>query len=192
MMKITVFCGSSPGDSEIYVNQAQAFGQELARRGITLVYGGGRVGLMGAVADAVLEAGGHVIGVMPHFLDDWEIGHDGLTELILVNTMHERKAKMAELADAFISLPGGPGTMEEFFEIFTWTQLGIHKKPSGILNIDRYFDPLIELLNHMTKEMFMEEKFRNMIAVDVDPGKLIDKLEHCEIPPIKTFLTEPN
>lgn len=191
-MKITVFCGSSAGASEVYVTQVKEFGRELVKRDITLVFGGGRVGLMGTLADAVLEAGGQVIGIMPQFLDDKEIAHDGLTELIIVNTMHERKAKMAELADAFITLPGGPGTLEEFFEIFTWTQLGIHKKPSGILNINNYFDPIVQLFNHMTKEEFLEEKFRNMIAVDVDPGNLIDKLKYCEIPAIKTYLTEPN
>ena len=192
VMKITVFCGSNTGASEVYVTQVKEFGRELVKRDITLVFGGGRVGLMGTLADAVLEAGGHVIGVMPQFLDDKEIAHDGLSELIIVNTMHERKAKMAELADAFITLPGGPGTLEEFFEIFTWTQLGIHKKPSGILNINQYFDPIVELFDHMTDEEFLEEKFRNMIAIDVNPSNLIDKLKDCEIPAIKTYLTEPN
>src|SRR5699024_10821741 len=150
MMKyIAVFCGSSQGASPDYIDQARKFGEELAKRDMTLVYGGASVGVMGAVSDVVLDAGGHVIGIMPTFLEQKEISHKRLSELIVVDSMHERKAKMAELADGFVALPGGPGTLEEFFEVFTWAQLGLHQKPCGLLNINRYFDPLVELFNHM-------------------------------------------
>ncbi|MED4041381.1 TIGR00730 family Rossman fold protein [Niallia taxi] len=139
MKKLAVFCGSSNGASKIYIESAKKLGKELAKRNISLVYGGASVGIMGAVADSVLNEGGYVIGVMPSFLDNREIAHKNLSELIIVDSMHERKAKMAALADGFIALPGGPGTMEEFFEVFTWGQLGLHKKPCGLLNINGFF-----------------------------------------------------
>lgn len=145
---------------------------------------------MGAVADSVLDEGGYVIGVMPSFLDDREIAHKDLTELIIVDSMHERKAKMADLADGFIALPGGPGTLEEFFEIFTWAQLGLHNKPCGLLNINHYYDPLITLFNHMSDEQFLHEKYRSMAIVDSDPKGILDKFNTYEPPTVKTYITE--
>lgn len=188
MKKIAVFCGSSFGAKDVYKEGAIALGKELAARGLSLVYGGSSVGLMGAVADAVLEEGGQVIGVLPVFLQDREIAHRNLSELIIVDTMHERKAKMAEIADGFIVLPGGAGTMDEFFEIFTWGQLGLHRKPCGLLNLGGYYDLLIELFNHMTDEQFIQEKFRSMVLSDITPGGLLDQFRTYEPPTVKTFL----
>ena len=190
MKSIAVFCGSSAGASNVYIEEAISFGKELAKRNITLVYGGASVGVMGAVADTVLKEGGQVIGVMPSFLEQREISHKQLSELIVVDTMHERKAKMADLAEGFVALPGGPGTLEEFFEIFTWAQLGLHQKPCGLLNINHYFDPLVELFNHMTKEQFLHEKYRSMALVDVEADRLLDKFNAYEPPPVKTYLKE--
>ncbi|MGE7758482.1 TIGR00730 family Rossman fold protein [Peribacillus sp. NPDC097895] len=190
MKSLAVFCGSSNGASTIYLEKAKKLGVELAKRNITLVYGGSSVGIMGAVADSVLEAGGKVIGVMPEFLEKKEIAHKSLTELIVVESMHERKAKMAELADGFMVLPGGPGTLEEFFEIFTWAQLGLHQKPCGLLNINHYYDPLIALFHHMSDEQFLHEKFRSMAMVDVEPSGLLDQFNTYEPPTVKTFITE--
>lgn len=188
MKKIAVFCGSSFGAKDVYKEGAIALGKELAARGLSLVYGGSSVGLMGAVADAVLEEGGQVIGVLPVFLQDREIAHSNLSELIIVDTMHERKAKMAEIADGFIVLPGGAGTMDEFFEIFTWGQLGLHRKPCGLLNLGGYYDLLIELFNHMTDEQFIQEKFRSMVLSDGTPEGLLDQFRTYEPPTVKTFL----
>lgn len=190
MKKLAVFCGSSNGASDIYIKGAKALGKELAKRNIALVYGGASVGIMGAVADSVLEEGGHVIGVMPSFLEKREISHKNLSELIIVDSMHERKAKMADLADGFIALPGGPGTLEEFFEIFTWAQLGLHHKPCGLLNINYYYDPLIALFNHMSKEQFLHDKYRSMALVDHEPIGLLDKFNAYEPPTVKTYITE--
>lgn len=188
MKKIAVFCGSSFGAKDVYKEGAIALGKELAARGLSLVYGGSSVGLMGAVADAVLEEGGQVVGVLPVFLQDREIAHSNLSELIIVDTMHERKAKMAEIADGFIVLPGGAGTMDEFFEIFTWGQLGLHRKPCGLLNLGGYYDLLIGLFNHMTDEQFIQEKFRSMVLSDVTPEGLLDQFRTYEPPTVKTFL----
>ncbi|GIO84353.1 cytokinin riboside 5'-monophosphate phosphoribohydrolase [Paenibacillus faecis] len=188
MKKIAVFCGSSFGAKDVYKEGAIALGKELAARGLSLVYGGSSVGLMGAVADAVLEEGGQVIGVLPVFLQDREIAHRNLSELIIVDTMHERKAKMADIADGFIVLPGGAGTMDEFFEIFTWGQLGLHRKPCGLLNLGGYYDLLIELFNHMTDEQFIQEKFRSMVLSDGTPEGLLDQFRTYEPPTVKTFL----
>ncbi|KON70736.1 lysine decarboxylase [Peribacillus butanolivorans] len=190
MKTLAVFCGSSKGASNVYLEAAKKLGKELAKRHITLVYGGACVGIMGAVADSVLEAGGKVIGVMPSFLEKREISHKNLTELIVVDSMHERKAKMAELADGFIALPGGPGTLEEFFEIFTWAQLGLHHKPCGLLNINHYYDPLVALFNHMSDEQFLHEKYRSMALVDVEPNGLLDQFNTYEPPTVKSFITE--
>ena len=184
---VAVYCGSSNGASNIYIEGAKNLGKELAKRNITLIYGGSSVGLMGAVADSVLEEGGKAIGVMPSFLDKREISHKSLSELYIVETMHERKAKMAELADGFITLPGGAGTMEEFFEVFTWGQIGLHQKPIGILNINRYYDPLIGLLNHMNKEQFLQDKYRSMALVDEEPTGLLNQFEDYEAPSVKTY-----
>ncbi|GIP43535.1 cytokinin riboside 5'-monophosphate phosphoribohydrolase [Paenibacillus sp. J45TS6] len=190
MRKIAVFCGSSDGTSVEYKEGAKRLGQELARRNIGLVYGGASVGVMGAVADAVLENGGHVTGIMPRFLEEREISHKSLTELIVVESMHERKAKMAELADGFIMLPGGPGTLEEFFEIFTWAQLGLHQKPFGFLNVNRYYDPLLTLFDHMVKEGFLQDKYRGMAISTEDIGELLQLFHTYEPPAIKTYITE--
>ncbi|QED49556.1 LOG family protein [Cytobacillus dafuensis] len=187
MKKLAVFCGSSNGASNVYIEAAKKMGRELAKRNIALVYGGASVGIMGAVADSVLEEGGQVIGVMPRFLDEREISHKNLTELIVVDSMHERKAKMADLADGFIALPGGPGTLEEFFEIFTWAQIGLHQKPIGLLNINHYYDPLVALFNHMTSEQFMHDKYRTMAIVDAEPNGLLDQFNKYVPPTIKTY-----
>lgn len=185
-----MYCGSSNGASDIYMEKAKELGRELAKRNIMLIYGGSSIGLMGAVADSVLSGGGKAIGVMPSILDKREISHKNLSELIVVDTMHERKAKMVELADGFITLPGGAGTMEEFFEVFTWTQIGLHKKPIGILNINHYYDPLIALLNHMNKEKFLQDQYRSIALMDEEPFGLLDKFGDYEAPPVKTYEIE--
>ncbi|WP_085994194.1 TIGR00730 family Rossman fold protein [Oceanobacillus senegalensis] len=187
MKCIAVFCGSSNGASDIYKEGAIQLGKELVRRNITLVYGGASVGIMGEVADTVLEEGGNVIGVIPRLLEEREISHQHLTKLYTVDTMHERKAKMAELADGFIALPGGPGTLEEFFEIFTWAQIGLHQKPCGLLNINGYYNPLIDLLDHMVEQQFLQKKYRSLAQLDSDPKVLIDKFYTYEPPTIKTY-----
>ena len=174
MKRIAVFCGSSNGASDLYIQGARDLGKELAKRNISLVYGGASVGVMGAVADAVLEAGGHVIGVMPTFLEEREISHKNLSELIVVESMHDRKAKMAELVDGFITLPGGPGTLEEFFE----------------MNINDYYTPLISLFNHMTEEQFLQEKYRSMALVDTKPQGLLDQFNTYQPPSVKTYITK--
>ncbi|MBW4082496.1 TIGR00730 family Rossman fold protein [Paenibacillus sp. S150] len=190
MKSIAVFCGSRDGASPVYRESAHALGVTLAERGITLIYGGATVGLMGEVADAALAAGGKVIGVIPHFLKSREIEHKLLTELIVVDSMHERKLKMSELAEGFIALPGGPGTMEEYFEIFTWAQLGLHQKPCGILNVHHYYDPLITLFDQMAKDQFMLEKHRSMVLTDTSPEGIIRQFLGYSPPPVKTYLTD--
>jgi len=190
MKSIAVFCGSSMGALPSYREGAVELGKELARQGITLVYGGASVGIMGTVADAVLEAGGKAIGVLPKMLEDREIAHRGLTELIVVNSMHERKTKMSDLADGFIALPGGPGTMEEFFEVFTWGQLGLHGKPCGILNIDRYFDLLLAFFGHMNEQQFLQDKYASMVLSDSSPAGLLGKFRAYQPPSVKTYIKE--
>ncbi|MFT8321590.1 MAG: TIGR00730 family Rossman fold protein [Bacillus sp. (in: firmicutes)] len=190
MKKIAVFCGSSNGASPIYLEGAKALGKELAKREIELIYGGSSIGLMGAVADTILQEGGKATGVLPNFLAEKEIAHKNLTDLIVVDSMHERKAKMAELADGFITLPGGAGTLEEFFEIYTWAQLGLHQKPCGILNINHYYDPLIRLIHHMADAEFLQEKFRDMALVDANPESLLEQFYTYTPPTVKIFLTE--
>ncbi|MFD1136618.1 TIGR00730 family Rossman fold protein [Paenibacillus urinalis] len=190
MKSIAVFCGSNEGSSSIYKESAAQLGKVLAEQQVTLIYGGSNVGLMGAVADAVLEHGGRVIGVLPHFLQAREIAHKGLTELIMVDSMHERKAKMAELADGFIALPGGPGTMEEYFEIFTWGQLGLHQKPCGLLNINGYFNSLVSMFDVMEREQFMQPKYRSMVLTDHTSEGLLQQFADYTAPSVKTYLTE--
>lgn len=187
MKQIAVFCGSSFGASNIYREGAIKLGSELAKRNITLIYGGASVGLMGTVADTVLKAGEDVIGVIPHFLEEREISHNNLTKLYRVNSMHERKQRMADLADGFITMPGGPGTLEEFFEVFTWAQLGIHEKPIGLLNINNYYDPIINLFNHMKQEQFLQKRYADMTVVDSDPAHLLNKFQSFKAPDIKTY-----
>lgn len=175
LKRIAIFCGSRDGASKTYREGAIKLGLELVKNNITLVYGGSCVGIMGAVADVVINEGGKAIGVLPKFLEEREISHKNLTELIIVDTMHERKAKMAELADGFIALPGGPGTLEEFFEIFTWAQIGLHQKPCGLLNINHYYDPLITMLDHMVDQGFLPAQYRSLALIESDPKALIDR-----------------
>jgi uncharacterized protein (TIGR00730 family) len=177
LKSICVFCGSSLGARSSYADGARAMGRELARRGLTLVYGGGSVGLMGVVADAALEAGGQVHGVIPASLEAKEVGHRGLTRKDVVQTMHERKARMMELADGFIAMPGGIGTYEEVFEVWTWAQLGIHHKPIGFYDVDGFYDELIHFLDKATSHGFVREQHRHMALMDTRPGALIDKLQ---------------
>jgi uncharacterized protein (TIGR00730 family) len=173
---ICIFCGSSSGTSPAYAEAARHVGEALARRGVGLVYGGGRVGLMGIVAEAVLGTGGKVIGVIPEALATKEIAHDGLTELHVVSGMHERKALMATKSSAFLTLPGGIGTFEEFFEILSWEALGIHRKPIGVLNVDGYFDPLIALLDHGIAQRFIRPNYLRALLVSDRPEALVGDL----------------
>jgi hypothetical protein len=180
--RICVFCGSSFGAHPDYVQAAGDLGRLLAGRGITLIYGGGRVGLMGVIAQAAAAAGGEVIGVMPRHLADKEVAYQGEVELRLVDTMHERKAVMAELAEAFVALPGGLGTLDELAEILTWAQLDLHRKPCGLLNVRGYFDQLLGFLDHMTAEHFIQAEHRAMLLSSASPGELLDLFERYEPP----------
>jgi uncharacterized protein (TIGR00730 family) len=180
--RICVFCGSSAGTRSVYSEAAREVGTELARRGIGLVCGGGRVGLMGAVADAVLEAGGQAIGVIPESLVARELAHEGLTELLVVPSMHERKARMALLSSAFLALPGGYGTLDETCEALTWTQLGIQAKPCGLLNVEGYFDPLLAFLDRAVTEGFLAPENRAILRVDTNPSRLIGRLLEASAP----------
>jgi uncharacterized protein (TIGR00730 family) len=182
MKSITVFCASSFGTEKIYEEQAVALGKTLAQQNIQLIYGGANVGLMGAVADGALNAGGTVIGVLPDFLRSKEIAHKGLTELILVESMHERKTKMNDLCDGVIALPGGFGTLEELFEMLTWAQLGLHKKPIAILNVNGYYDALLELLKTMTEKGLLKEANQKMLLVSPDIDDLLNQMKNY-IPP---------
>ncbi len=178
--RICVFCGSSAGTRPAYREAARQVGHALAENRIGLVFGGGKVGLMGAVADAALERGGEAIGVIPHALVAREIAHPGVTEMRTVNSMHERKALMADLSDAFIALPGGYGTLEEFCEALTWSQLGIHKKPCGLLNVEGYYDPLIEFLDAAVAEGFLKAENRQLVIVDTDAEAMLSALEQFQ------------
>jgi uncharacterized protein (TIGR00730 family) len=178
MKSVCVYCGSAFGSKPVYARATQAFGRALVNAGLTLVYGGGRVGLMGTIADEVLAAGGRVIGVIPELLVDKEVGHTGLSELHVVPDMHQRKKMMADLSDAFVALPGGAGTLEELFEIYTWAQLGYHKKAIGLYNIGGYYDPLITMLEHTVDEGFMQRAYLDTLQIDTDSSALIDKLKH--------------
>jgi uncharacterized protein (TIGR00730 family) len=182
MNRICVFCGSSTGIRPIYAEAAREVGREFLRRNIGLVYGGGCVGLMGTIADAVVQGGGEVIGIIPEALVERELAHRDVTQLIVVRSMHERKAKMAELSDAFIALPGGYGTFEEFCEIITWAQLGLHRKPCGILNVGGYYEPLLALFDHAVAEGFLRPVNRQLVIQETDPAHLLDRLENY-IPP---------
>lgn len=181
---IAIFCGSSSDAKRPYFDAARAVGTSLAERGIGIVYGGGRVGLMGAVADAALAAGGSVYGVIPALLRDLEVGHDSLTELHVVPDMHTRKMKMATLADAFIALPGGLGTLDEVFEAATWTQLNYHLKPVGLLNVDGFFDSLVGFLSHAAREGFIRPQHTSLVQVDSTIEGLLSRLATCEIVPL--------
>jgi uncharacterized protein (TIGR00730 family) len=187
--RICVFCGSSSGINPAYRSAAVAVGQLLAGRGIELVYGGGNIGLMGVLADAILESGGHVIGVIPEALMAKEVGHAGLTELRIVKSMHERKALMADLSDAFIAMPGGFGTFEEFCEVVTWSQLSIHAKPCGLLNVEGYYDPLLALFDHAVHEGFLREENRRLVLQDCEPSRLLQKLGEFQAPAVAKWIS---
>jgi uncharacterized protein (TIGR00730 family) len=182
MKRLAVYCGSNPGKNPAYTVAAEKLGALLAREKIELVYGGGRVGLMGAVADAALKNGGHVIGVIPEKLVIKEVIHEGLPDRRIVKTMHERKALMAELADGFIALPGGYGTFEEFFEVLAWSQLGWHQKPFGLLNVAGFYDPLIAFLDHTAGEGFIRPKHRELVIVEEDAEKMLHRLKNFQPP----------
>ena len=189
MRRICVFCGSTPGVRSEYAAAARELARALAARGDVLVYGGGNVGLMGVVADAMLEAGGEVVGVIPHALMAREIGHTGVTTLHVVDSMHERKALMADLADAFIALPGGIGTFEEWFEAVTWTQLGLHRKPCGLLNAHGFYDDLIRFMKHAWTEGFIKPETRAIVRYGADPAALLDDLDGVTMPVVPAWIT---
>jgi uncharacterized protein (TIGR00730 family) len=176
MKSLCVFCGSSPGARPDYAALAERTGATLARRNLTLVYGGGRVGLMGVLADAALAGGARAVGVIPQMLVDREVGHAGLSELHVVRTMSERKLLMGDLADAFLALPGGIGTMDELFEAWTWTQLGLHRKPCALLNLQGYYDPLIAFLDRAVEEGFLQPRYRAALLVGDELEALLDRL----------------
>ena len=188
MKSICVFCGSSKGENPIYAVSAQAVGRYLAQNGIRLIYGGGAIGLMGEVADSALEAGGQVIGVITKSLMHKEVGHQGLTELHIVDTMHERKALMVSLADAFIALPGGFGTFDELFEVLTWRQLGIHNKPIGVLNVEEYFDCLLAFADHMVTEKFVHSAHREMLKVADEISVLLKLMQNSDAPDVEKWV----
>jgi uncharacterized protein (TIGR00730 family) len=187
MNRICVYCGSSPGKLPEYQEAARNLGHELAARRIGLVYGGASIGIMGTVANAVLEKGGEAIGVIPDVLAIREVAHKGLNELFVVNSMHKRKAKMAELSDGFIALPGGWGTIEEIFEMLTWAQLGLHEKPCGLLNISCYYDHLFSFLEHAIDQRFVQQEFRPMIMMDESAGDLLDRFRDYRAPQVKKW-----
>lgn len=184
MKRVCVFCGSRGGSRPEYAEAARRMGEELAHRGIGLVYGGGRVGLMGAVADAALAAGGEVVGVIPDASVSGEIGHDGLTEMHVVGSVHERKKLMADLSDGFVALPGGYGTLEEFFEVLSWSQLSIHSKPCALLDVVEYWEHLIALLDRTVADGFVRPDHRSLVLIGEDPGKLLDHMESY-VPPFE-------
>ncbi|MXQ11229.1 TIGR00730 family Rossman fold protein [Microvirga makkahensis] len=187
-MRLCVFCGSSPGRDPVYMEAARLLGDTLARNGIGLVYGGASVGLMGAVADAVLTEGGQVIGVMPQALVDKEIAHTGLSDLRVVGSMHERKALMAELSDGFVALPGGLGTFEELFEVWTWAQLGYHRKPCALLNVAGFYDRLAAFLDGVVESGFVKPVHRAMLIVKEEPAALVEAIRGYEPPKVEKWI----
>lgn len=188
MKRLCVFCGSSPGARPVYTQAAAALGKLLAERGIGVVYGGASIGVMGAVADAALAAGGEVIGVIPERLAVREVAHQQLTDMRVVATMHERKALMAELSDAFVALPGGIGTFEELFEVWTWGQLGMHAKPCALMDVDGYYAPLLTFIEHSVREEFLRPIYRDMLLVARTPDELLAGIEAWQAPPVKAWL----
>ncbi len=187
--RVCVFCGSNTGSDPSYADAARNLGQLLAREGVSLVYGGGSVGLMGELADSVLASGGEVIGVIPHALWAREVGHRGLTDIRIVDTMHERKALMADLADAFIALPGGLGTLEEIFEIWTWAQLGLHAKPVGFLDVNGFYAPLMQFLDRAVRERFLREEHRAIAIIERDPALLLERFDGWSPPRVEKWIT---
>jgi len=188
MKSVCVFCGSSVGDDPAFAAGARELADGLIANGLTLVYGGGSVGLMGVLADEMLAQGGHVIGVIPRMLWEREVGHRGLTDLRIVETMHERKALMAELSDGFIAMPGGIGTFEEFFEVWTWGQLGVHRKPCALLNTAGYFDPMLAMIDTMIRRRFLKPEYRDMVLVDTTPAALLTRMEAYEPPTVGKWI----
>jgi uncharacterized protein (TIGR00730 family) len=187
-VRLCIFCGSSPGARPDYAAATEELAQLLARRGIGVVYGGASVGLMGLLADSALAAGGEVVGVIPAALEAKEIAHTGLTDLHVVGSMHERKALMAELSDGFIALPGGSGTLEELFEVFTWSQLGLHRKACALLNVAGYYDGLEAFLDHAVRERFLRAEHRAMLLCEDTPPAVLDALERFEPPAVDKWL----
>ena len=188
MKRICVFCGSDRGVRPDYADAARRLAATLASRRLALVYGGGRVGLMGEIANAMLDAGGEVVGVIPRSLYEMEVAHTGVTDLRVVDSMHERKAMMAELSDGFIALPGGMGTLEELFEVLTWAQLGFHQKPCGLLDVAGYFEHLIEFLGHAVGERFLRAEHRGLLLVETCPDALLDRLAEHRPPRIEKWI----
>jgi uncharacterized protein (TIGR00730 family) len=182
--RICVFCGASPGARPAYREATEELARLVAEEGVGMVYGGGGVGLMGALADAVLAAGGEITGVIPRSLVDREIAHRDVTDMRVVASMHERKALMAELADAFVALPGGIGTLEELFEVYTWAQLGLHRKPCALLNVAGYYDGIAGFLDHAVEQRFLREETRELLMVESDPGALLERLRAFEPPAV--------
>lgn len=178
MQTVCVFCGANPGIDPQFLQGARALGEALAATGRALVYGGAKVGLMGALADSVLAGGGKAIGVLPQSLVDREVAHRGLTELHIVSSMHERKTMMAAFADAFVMMPGGLGTLEEFFEVWTWAQLGLHRKPIGIFGPRAFFSPLLAYLDHLVSQGFVRPEHRRMVTLEENPNALLERLAH--------------
>lgn len=189
MRRVCVFCGSKAGNRPAFVEAAERLAESMVRRGLELVYGGSKMGLMGALADAVVRHGGQVTGVIPRLLMSKEVVHPGLTQLLIVSSMHERKAKMAELADAFISLPGGLGTWEETLEILTWRQLGIHHKPCGLLNVEGFFTPIVELFEHGRAQGFLRGEPEGLLLVDHEPESLLARVVSSAPPAVEPWLT---
>lgn len=190
MKSIAVFCASSKGANDIYKENAYLTGKKIAEKGMRLVYGGATVGCMGAVAEGALDAGGEVIGVLPHFLDKREIAHLNITQLIRVESMHERKLKMHELSDGVLTLPGGFGTMEEFFEMLTWGQLGLHAKPCAVLNVNNFYAHLMLQLKMMNEEQLLKDKYLDMVLFDDSIEHLLIKMENYQAPEIEKWLRE--
>lgn len=188
MKRICVYCGSSPGRQPEFAAAARTLGQVLVERGLGLVYGGAQIGIMGQIADTVLGGGGEVIGIMPKSLADREIFHTGLTKLEIVDSMHQRKALMADYSDGFIALPGGLGTIEEIFEVLTWAQLGFHKKPCGLLNVNGYFDHLTAFLNNAVAQGFVNTASRSMLMTEAEPGQLLDRFAGYEAPVVSKWI----
>lgn len=190
--RIAVFCGSSPGNDPVFSQSAAQFGRLLASEGVELVYGGARVGLMGVLADAVLMGGGRVTGIIPDFLGSREIAHEHLTELVRVTTMHERKVMMYERSDGIMALPGGFGTLDEFFEILTWAQLGLHSHPIGLLNIAGFYDPLLSMVGQMVEKGFLLQENKDRILVDSDAATLLKKMKAYQAPDTTPWIRTEN
>lgn len=186
--RLCVYCGSSPGKKPEYGAAARRLGSIMVSKNIGLVYGGASVGVMGEIADSVIKEGGEVIGVIPQSLLEKEVAHTGLSDLRVVDSMHERKALMAELSDGFIALPGGLGTIEEFFEVMTWAQLGMHQKPCGLLNVCQYYQKLIDFLNHAVTERFLKKVHRSLVLVEESPDALLQKFEAYETPEVAKWI----